>query len=278
MDSRADAPSQYRPVTVNRKLYVPRWCYKDTPIPFESREGGFYVCDAPDADGAYNSYRNKRRESYFACKWYQRLKDNGIPVIDSQLISSSIHDLREDLKEAFGDFPEYRFVRLCGASPKDVVDPCVFATAKNASDAIMRSQRTLSIMRSHHCHLFLRRVVELENECRCIVHDRAVRAVSVYEWVPEKERAALEKSIYSFFDSYGATLPYNSCVVEIAWEKGGRDPGITEGKYEAPFVVEFNSFGIDGFAGASRFDWDSEYPLLYHASKPVFRYKGEFDW
>jgi hypothetical protein len=46
--------------------------------------------------------------------------------------------------------------------------------------------------------------------------------------------------------------------------------GLEEGGF--PFIVEFNSYGIDGFADASLFDWDLEYPILYHSQEPVFRY------
>ena len=44
-------------------------------------------------------------------------------------------------------------------------------------------------------------------------------------------------------------------------------PGICD-----PEADEFNSYGIDGFADASLFDWDLEYPILYHSQEPVFRY------
>lgn len=63
-----------------------------------------------------------------------------------------------------------------------------------------------------------------------------------------------------FFNTYQDKLPYNSCVVEI-----GLDDVL-------PFVIEFNSFGVDAFASATHFSWQYDKEILYNAEEPVFRY------
>lgn len=201
-----------------------------------------------------------RKTSYFACRWYPQLIKASIPTIQSVLIRSTPLDLRADLLDYFQEHSQ-TFVRLCGASPKDVDSTCIFNNAHAAADALMRSNRTLNIMQNYdHCHLFLREVVDLLNESRCIVHQRKLRAVSVYENTEEK--AQLEASVINFFAHYAKDLPYNSCVLELGWKQN----------YDNAFIIEINSFGVDGWAGASLFDWNSESWLLYHADKPEFRY------
>ena len=75
------------------------------------------------------------------------------------------------------------------------------------------------------------------------------------------DRAEYEELLLDFFKSYVDKLPYNSCVVEI-----GLDDVL-------PFVIEFNSFGVDAFASASHFSWQFDMEILYNAKEPVFRYK-----
>jgi hypothetical protein len=252
----------YQPVQLNNLLKIPSWCYEDTPIDYdyiEDEEIFVRVIDQHEVQIDYQKYRDLRKTTYFACCWYSQLIDADIPTIPSLLIKSSIMDLRADLTEHFQD-QQSQFVRLCGSSPKDVHLTCIFNNAKNAANTLMRSNRTLNIMQTYnHCHLFLRKVVNLLNESRCIVHERQVRAVSVYQKVVETEKAALEKSVTQFFEKYGEDLPSNSAVIELGWENN----------YHSPFIIEINSFGVDGWAGASLFDWDSESWLLYHSEKPV---------
>lgn len=272
-------PNYYKPTEVDGSLVIPEWCYQDTPIEIDEVHDGFYVRHLQkearlSIDAA--KYRNIRKTSYFACRWYPELTKEGVPVIESVLIRSSLYDIRNDLVDAFSEFPEYCFVRLCGSSPKDVVELPIFSDPNKAADAIMRSQRTLNIMKNYdHAHLLLRKEVTLENECRCIVHDRKLRAVSVYTWIPEQDRKALEASVLEFFERYADKLPYNSSVLELGWEPPEEPhPSV----YQDPFIIEFNSFGIDGFAGASLFDWKKETKLLYHSHEAEFRYPDEFSW
>lgn len=246
-------------------LHIPDWCYEDTPLNYDSIEDDVFIRKIEKADRVSIDkvkYRDIRRTSYFACRWYPALVTADIPTIPSVLARSSTHDLRADLKELMSEYPTYRFVRLCGNSPKDVVEVPIFHRAGEAADAIFRSQRTLSTMQNYdHCHLFLRKDINIHNECRCFIHKRRLRAVSVYN--AEENTDALEASLLAFFDRYAEFLPYNSCVAEVGW---------TSEEYVDPFIIEFNSFGVDGFAGSSLFDWDSEQHTLYLSTQPEFRY------
>lgn len=247
-----------RPYTQDGKLRVPRWCAEDTPVPKEAiLEADEWVCDI-----SYEDYRKQRRMSYFACRWYPHLVANGIPTIPSNLINTTMLDLREDLLDNWKD---RQFVRLCGGSPKDLVEVPIYNNPGKAANDLMRSQRTLNLMHnySHNgkCHLFIRDIVDIDYECRCFVHQHKLRAVSVYQYIEPPKRPDYEQQILEFAELYQAKLPYNSCVMEL---------GLYDGEF--PFVIEFNSFGIDGFADASLFDWDREYPILYHSQKPEFRY------
>ena len=264
--------SIYKPTVNNNKLYIPEWCYEDTPIDYDYKENEYYVRIINNNEDRlkidYDKYRNIRKTSYFACRWYPELIKKNIPTIPSILIRSTIYDIRSDINDIMKKNPNYKFVRLCGASPKDVTYIPIFSNYKDAADCIYRSNRTMDIVKNFdHCHLFLRKVVDLENECRCIVHNRKLRAVSIYFWIPENKRKEVENSIISFFNNYGEILPYNSSVLELGWNKDNK-----------PFIIEFNSFGIDGFAGSSLFDWDLETNICYFSHKPHFRYPKEYDF
>jgi len=285
-----------RPYTKNGKLHIPAWCVEDTPLPLrETTEGDDTLTGIParcegdlvvtiDEDEhictglEYEDYRKLRRMTYFACNWYPRLIEQAIPTISSKLIRTSMLDLREDLRDHFtgeaqlsmndleaeGLAPRW-FVRLCGSSPKDMIDVPIYSNPDKACDDLMRSQRTLKIMTNYShdnkFHLFLRDVVDIDYECRCFIHEHRLRAVSVYQFITPEQRKEFEVMILDFMEEYQDRLPYNSCVMELGMEEGG-----------FPFVVEFNSFGIDGFADASLFDWDRECSILYHSTAPEFRY------
>lgn len=246
---------KYRPVEFGGKLYVPQWCYEDTkslkgPIVRQTSE---YVVIGVD----YNKYRNMRRRSYYACNWYPKLVAAGIPTIDSKL------GLFGDLKDLLSG-PGSSFVRGCCASPKDVCDP-IFDNFQDAHNALVLSERTGSEM----CHVFVREIVQIEVECRCFMHKRNLNAISLYVYLDEEEKEIYVNKILDFFEVYGDKLPYNSAVVELATIDGS----------DFPLVVEFNSFGIDQFAGASRFDWEVDKEILYgKMERPVVRMPNEFDW
>lgn len=247
LPSGVPSPEMYAPVVKSGKLYIPDWCLEDTP--------------APNPEISYERYRALRRQSYYACRWYPHLVQENIPTLDSQLVDF------DDLQEAMARFPEHRFVRTCGSSPKDVTVP-IFQNATEAYRALTTSKRTSETLNQGHRHLLLREVVKILIECRCFVHQRQLRAVSIYCYLEPAELATFQEQIIEFFDLYGPKLPYNSAVVEVCMAEG----------YDFPLIVEFNSFGIDQFAGASLFDWDRDKEILYHSSEPVFRMPGEFDW
>lgn len=262
----------YRPSTKNNLLYIPDWCISDTDVDILLHkeiiiENGikYHVFDNLD----YTSYKNKLKKSYFACRWYPILIKNNIPTISSILIKSNILDLREDLNDYYSNMKSKsdKFIRLCGSSPKDIVDIPIFSNYKTATNALMNSQRTQNIIKNYnHCHLFIRDVVNINIECRCFIHDYKLRAVSVYSYIELEKRNEYEEMINEFCIIYKNVLPYNSCVMELGID------------IDFPYIIEFNSFGIDGFADASLFNWDTEYNILYHSQEPEFRYPSKYTW
>ena len=114
----------------------------------------------------------------------------------------------------------------------------------------------------------VRDVINIIVECRCFIHLRKLRAVSIYCYLEKDELHEFKEMILEFFDLYEDKLPYNSTVMEICTSK----------EYDFPTVVEFNSFGVDQYSGASLFDWDKDRNVLYHATEPVFRMPEEFEW
>ena len=208
----------YQPSIKDTQLYIPHWCYEDTPVKYLHKDNQYYITDIN-----YEVYRQKRKSSYFACHWYPELIKKDVPVIDSVLIRTDRLDIRQDLKEGMNNHPHYQFIRLCGCSPKDVVIQPIFSNYKLAADAIMHSQRTLNIMQNFapHVCLFLRKVVNINKECRCFFHQHQLRAVSVYEYLEEEKRKEYEISIIKFFEIYSKYIPYNSCVIEIAMDNNG---------------------------------------------------------
>lgn len=262
----------YATKVIKDKLIVPKWSFEDTPVSDDfiiSEEFYGYVTTMD-----YNVYKNIKRRTYFACRWYQHLIDNSVPTILSILKKTTPLDLREDLKELL---IERKFVRLCGASPKDVLEVPIFKDYNKAADSIMTSERTLKVMKEFghtvgssldemYTHLFIRDVVNIKIEARCFIHRHKLRAISVYQCIPLNERKEYEELILDFFELYIDKMLYNSTIVEI-----GLDDGF-------PFVIEFNDYGIDGFAGASLFDWDIDTEILYNSIIPEFRYPNEYSF
>lgn len=247
----------YQPVPQGNLLFIPDWCYQDTSVPFESVNNGYLVNINEE------EYRQLRRETYYACRWYPHLERNNIPVLKSKLVS--FDNLREDLPELMKRYPEYQFIRSCGNSPKDLGKP-IFQNATKASNSLMESMRTLRVFQEDHHHLLMRKVVNIEIECRCFYHERKLRAISLYCYLNEKELKEFQEEIIDFFDIYLSKLPYYSAVIEICKIKDD----------EFPQIVEFNSFGQDMYASSELFDWVQDKNILYHAEKPIFRMPPEY--
>lgn len=284
--------SYYQPTVLEHDVYLPQWWCEgltmtDTEemIAFGNASAsqmtwtrmhdptlGFYYhvhcSDTIDTQDLYQSWRCQRRHYYFACHWYPHLMNHGIPTIESQLCLSSKWDIRHDLSHLWNQTSSYgksRFVRLCGGSPKDILFPCLFTHPGSATDALMSSTRTRSLMEEYPVHLMVRRAITLHQECRCFIHQGQLNAVSVYEPMPEADRPRLESQVLAFMTMHGDQLPYQSCVMELIWTSDN----------DSPCVVEFNSFGSDMYAGGSLFDWDNDVELLYGQVIPhevVFRY------
>lgn len=156
---------------------------------------------------------------------------------------------------------EKKFVRTCVSSPKDVCD-CIFKTNEKALRCIEESPRTNSS--EEHGHYFVRPVVDIDIEARCFYHKHKLRAVSLYQWLDGTELKDFRVKVLQFFEKY--KMPYNSAVIEICKLKGE----------DSLRIVEFNSFGIGQFSGASEFDWLADKDILYHSETPEFRMEFDF--
>lgn len=250
----------YQTKIINERLFIPNWMLEDAPIDNKfiiSRKEGCTITTI-----GYQEYKDLHRSAYFACRWYPKLIDSKVPVISSELKLTTFLDLRGSLSQML---TEKKFVRLCNASPKDIIDVPIFSDPNEAVNAIQNSQRCKYTHPDGNIHLFVRDVVDIRIEARCFIHQHKLRAISVYQFIPLEDRKEYEESILDFFELYIDKLIYNSCVVEIGLD-------------DFPFVIEFNDFGIDGYAGASLFDWDTDASILYASMIPEFRYPNEYSF
>lgn len=247
----------YQPDLRSSLLFIPKWCYEDTPVPFESEVDHGYLSKISKEE-----YRQMRRKTYYACHWYPSLQRSNIPVLESKLVH--FDNLREDLPNLMKEYPDYSFIRACGNSSKDLGVP-IFFDPRKAASALMDSMRTLRVFQEGHKHLLMRKVVEIEIECRCFIHKRKLRAVSLYCHLEKEKLREFQEKCIDFFDRYASDLPYSSAVVEICREKDD----------ERLQIVEFNSFGMDMYASADLFDWEKDREILYGAEEPDFRTSNE---
>lgn len=204
-----------------------------------------------------NKFKQLRKQIYWLCHWYDELIEANIPVIKSDVYDVTNLDILHDILH------EEKFIRLCNASPKDI-SSCLFnGNIDSIIDIFKTSARTSYMLESDHIHLVLRPVVKMDHELRCFWHKHQLRAVSGPEYYIENTES-IKNKIILFFDTYGKDIIYNSAVIDIAIH------------LDNVFIIEFNSFGSDMLAGVGHFKWDE--PLLYHADKPVFRFKSKYQW
>lgn len=108
--------------------------------------------------------------------------------------------------------------------------------------------------------------MDIDIEARCFYHKHKLRAVSIYQYLDDEQFEDFKSKIEEFFSKY--KIPYNSAVIEVCIVKGE----------ENIRLIEFNSFGIGQFSGASEFDWLNDKDVLYESQRTVYRMKNEFDF
>jgi hypothetical protein len=189
-----------------------------------------------------------RRECHNACYWYEEAVEQGIPTAPGvllQLPPVSVFTLKAYLAR----FP---FVRHCAASPKDIVERCVFRDPFAALQALHSSPRTRDELVGHH--LFLREERNFEWEARCFWSRDRLTAVSCAE-------LEIRPQVEAWFAEFGPRIPYHQAVVDIGFAR----------QTECVELVEFNSFGPDMPATAGNFSWAEDMQQLVFGKTPVFR-------
>jgi hypothetical protein len=247
-------------------MVVPDWIYDDIKNVIDIREcnfkkiGDHFKCNAK----YYPIITQRRKELYWACYWYPMFKKIGIPTIDS--ILETTDSWKETQQKISQHLPNYPFVRFCPGSPKDVANP-VFNNERDAISALKDSWRTGWLMdHDHPTHLFMRKYVNIEYECRCFYHKGKLRAVSGPSiYIDYCNREIIKSKILSFFNQWEDSIPYNSVTIDICVD-------------DNPFVIECNSFGMDMTAGSEHFDWQQDWHTLHCSEEPVFRFKRKFSW
>lgn len=205
---------------------------------------------------------------YYGCYWYPKI-ENRIPTIKTIVLHTKT--LEEAKDKINSNLPQYPFVRLCNASPKDYTrDGCLYNDYEEVAEALKNSNRTFYMLESdnkHGLHIMMREFAKIDIECRCFYNDK-LRAVSCNYYLEEDERHQLEELIIDFFDIYSEHIPYKQCTLDVSVN--------IEDNYA--FVVEFNSFGVNSQANAELFNWSEDYHTLYNSEEPEFKYKKEFEF
>ncbi len=244
---------------------IPKWIFDDIKesidIPIEhNRE--FVTCDIK----FYDYIIEKRKQIYWGCYWYPKLIEYNIPTPMSILQKvdtwTSVNKILND------NIEQYKFVRFCNASPKDYSIP-IFDNSVEASVALQNSNRTRWMINDKFptC-LFMRKFVEIENECRCYFHKGCLRAVAGPDnYLDECDQDIVKDSVLKFFDAHSDNISkiYNSVVIDLCVDND-------------PFIVECNSFGMDMLSRDGIFDWKEDWSVLYNSEIPEFRFKDYFEW
>lgn len=136
------------------------------------------------------------------------------------------------------------FVKMCEFSPKDVVDPPVFSSTKEALSALQNSVRTKDHVGARHIIMKARR--SYSTQARCF-------------WAADRLRVVCGNMshplVLRFFDTYKWDVPYHYCCVELGQL---RDTGDVE-------VIEINSFSVR--CDPAPLSWSQDWYLLFFAEQ-----------
>lgn len=210
-----------------------------------------------------------RKQIYYACNWYDELIDESIPTIKSNLFCiDNDYNVMKNILDS--NLIGKKFLKFCNACPKDIYPLPIFEN-KDTNEIInifKKSNRTnFMIDSTHKTHLMIRDVVNIKYEVRCFWHKFKLRAISGPDFfVNLEQQEYIKKMITIFFEKYGQYISYNSATIDI---------GLFE---DDVFVIEINSYGIDGQAGAELFKWKEDFNILYNATEPIYRFMSEFHW
>lgn len=256
-----------------------------------------------------------RKQTYWLCNWYDELIKEGIPVIPSKIIC--IHNdttiMKNILDKELTD--EYKFLRFCNASPKDIIEPIFNKNSPDICNVFQTSHRTNYMFNTnlisniplvnntlnntlyipstdtssinsfstcaslHKTHLVIRPVVHIDHEVRCLWHKHKLRAVSgpLY-YVNDVIQNDIKNAVDHFFQTYGSSIPYNSATIDLGINLSANLNNNNLNNNYKTFIVEINSFGSDMLAVSAHFNWKEDFMILYNAKTPVYRFKEEFEW
>lgn len=240
----------------NGTIYIPQSIYEDSLESIDYIEivkvgtENYYTfsCDK------YNEIM-KLRTTINMCDWYENCN---IPMAKSIFVEIANNDkYLEDIENVFTNNPNYKFVKSCFMSPKDIRNPPIFESSKDLIDVLNRSSRTRDW--KSQCHLVFREVRNYIYTARCFWYRDKLTAVTCdYNNIYEPNN--IKENIISFFSNH--LIPYHNCVVDI---------GILETGIE---LIEINCFGSDLPVSARMFDWKEDYAQLHGLlDKVEFRFE-----
>lgn len=193
-------------------------------------------------------------------------------------ISTEITKIKKDIDSAISSLGDKVFFKLNSVSAKDVAEGRgSFLNSKDILSVMRKSDRVreeLKNMQRFHipCFIVLREFVDLSDyrEFRLFVSRGVLCAICQnFEGVDEAvvvDRHSILNSIKAWFKEHSFKFPFESYIVDIAYHMERKDMKL----------IEFNSFGRDGRAGAGLFEWEHDYCLYGQIilGRPVFRLLG----
>lgn len=166
----------------------------------------------------------------------------------------------------------FLFVRLNSVSPKprrlshNRFNVKSVGWEHRALELLMESSRTRHTLHNplwDH-YIMIRKFVPIEEwqEFRCFIYKNRLTAISQYHCYQKYKKLAGQKSkirdmIYKFYRENFVYIPYEDCVMDVI---------ISDDDYVQ--IVEFNSFGPDGMAGSSLYNWDIDEKILLGEFSP----------
>lgn len=262
-------------ITINNEDFiVPDWIMDDvsyfypeiySQIKKTSKEYTYFSSEY------YPHFCQLRKQIYWMCNWYTELIDENVPVIKSKIIPMKAAEGSLNTEISLETETSSIFVRLCNASPKDIINPIFHHESfEYILDILKESSRTgyMFDLKLKDCpHLVIREVASISYEMRCFWYKNKLRAVSgPLEYVNISTQNKLTTKVNKFFENYADCIFYNSATIDL---------GIVNNDV---VIIEINSFGSDMLASGQLFTWSNDFTILYNSKTPVYRFKKEFEW
>ena len=195
------------------------------------------------------------------------------------------------------------FMRLSSRSPKDY-HPHLIVASRSGQDIVNRlvcSGRSRACLREYLATPDPSRPMNVvllpwdhamacSLEFRCFVHHKKLNCISQYDpytvcrqLQPAASSLLLRDRIVFFHDQIKDRVPYPSYVMDVVFKPSSSSISSSSDEEQDPtdvstldcHLIEFNPFYADVSSGASLFDWERDYTLMYEGlasdSPPIIR-------